>query len=106
MRQMTAPELHVLLASTGTPPLLLDVREPDEFAHCRIAGSVNIPMNSVPTRLAELDRDATIVTICHHGMRSGSVANFLVSRGFDKVINLAGGIDAWAMQVDHSMPRY
>lgn len=106
MRQMTAQELQTFLESTDTPPLLLDVREPLEFAHCRIEGSVNIPMNSVPARLAELDRDATIVTICHHGMRSGSVANFLVSRGFDKVINLAGGVDAWARQVDPSMPQY
>lgn len=106
MRQMTAQELNALLAATETPPLLLDVREPVEFAHCRIQGSINMPMNSVPARLAELDRNATIVTICHHGLRSGSVANFLASRDFGNVINLEGGVDAWARLVDPSMPRY
>jgi rhodanese-related sulfurtransferase len=106
MRQMTVQELSVLLAAPEPKPLLLDVREPHEFAHCRIEGSLNIPMNSVPGRLAELDPNAAILTICHHGMRSGSVANYLIGRGFINVTNLQGGVDAWARLVDPSMPRY
>ena len=106
MRQMTVLELSRLLVSTEVAPLLLDVREPHEFVHGHIAGSLNIPMNAVPSRLAELDPGAAIVVICHHGMRSSAVANFLVSRGFGQVANLAGGIDAWAVPVDPAMPRY
>lgn len=106
MRQITAQQLNAQIQSSDNPPILLDVREPHEFAHCQIKGSINIPMNSVPARLNELDRDAEIITICHHGMRSGAVAEFLVSRGFTHIINLQGGIDAWSTQVDPDVPRY
>ena len=105
MRQTTALELHRRL-SDAAPPLLLDVREPHEFGYCHIPGSVNIPMGEVPARLAELDPLRETVVICHHGMRSAQVAGFLADKGYAEVINLAGGVAAWAGQVDRSMPTY
>jgi rhodanese-related sulfurtransferase len=65
-----------------------------------------MPMSTVPARMSELDDEATIVCICHHGMRSMQVAAFLERNGFAHVINLAGGIHAWAQQVDGAMPTY
>ncbi len=104
---MTAPELAVWLADESRPkPLLLDVREPWEFQTCHIDGAVPMPMNTVPARMQELDEDAAIVCICHHGARSMSVAAFLERNGFANVINLTGGVHAWAQQVDGSMPTY
>lgn len=87
-------------------PLLLDVREPWEYERCHIEGAVLLPMNTLPARLAELPRDRDIVVICHHGVRSYHVARFLDRHGFSRVINLAGGVDAWAKEADPSMPTY
>lgn len=87
-------------------PLLLDVREPWEFERCHIDGAVSVPMNGIPTRLDELPRDRQIVVICHHGVRSFHVARFLDHNGFTRVINLTGGVDAWAKEADPTMPTY
>lgn len=107
MQTMTAPELAAWLADQDRPkPVLLDVREPWEVETCRIEGSLSIPMNSIPARMQELDDEAPIVCICHHGARSMSVASFLERNGFTQVINLTGGVHAWALQVDNSMPTY
>lgn len=107
MQTVTAPELATWLADdTRAKPVLLDVREPWEFQTCHIAGSVPMPMNSVPARMQELEDDAPIVCICHHGARSMSVAAFLERNGFTNVTNLTGGVHAWALQVDSSMPTY
>jgi rhodanese-related sulfurtransferase len=106
MRRITAPELSRLLATAETPPVLLDVREPHEFAYCHIDGSLNIPMHLAPERLIELDPDAEIIAICHHGMRSQMVADYLEGQGFKNLVNLTGGVDAWAVLVDPAMPRY
>lgn len=105
MRQMTPPELAARLAEDD-PPLLLDVREPWELELCRIEGAQPMPMGAVPARVAELDPAREVVVICHHGGRSMQVAMFLERQGFEQVINLAGGVDAWALQVDPSMARY
>ncbi|NHZ62356.1 rhodanese-like domain-containing protein [Massilia genomosp. 1] len=107
MQQMTAPELAAWLADpTRARPLLLDVRENWEFETCKIEGSTQIVMNTIPARIEELDEDAEIVCICHHGARSMQVAAFLERNGFTRVSNLSGGIHAWALQVDGTMPRY
>lgn len=106
MRQIAPVELRDQLETANPKPLLLDVREPQEFAYCRITGSLNIPMNEVPARLGELDPDREIVVICHHGIRSANVAAYLLGQNFAKVSNLSGGIDAWAVQVEPGMPRY
>lgn len=86
--------------------LLLDVREPDEVAICAIAGSRHIPMRQIPEALAELPRDRLILVQCHHGGRSLRVTQFLRANGFTQVSNVAGGIDAWAQQIDPSLARY
>lgn len=85
---------------------LLDVRELDEYQYARIANSVLIPLNQIPQRLGELDRDQEIVLICHHGMRSQQAAAYLVKSGFKNITNLTGGIDAWSCICDSSVARY
>jgi rhodanese-related sulfurtransferase len=107
MKQLTPDQLATRLADqSGSRPVLLDVREPWEYALCAIAGSINIPMNTLPARFQELDDEAEIVMICHHGMRSYQCGVFLERQGFGEVINLAGGIEAWATEVDPAMARY
>lgn len=117
MQQLSARQLAAWLSSgdpapdglTGEPrrqPLLLDVREPWEYERCHLSASLLLPMQTVPARLAELDADADIVVICHHGVRSRQVGSFLESRGFRSIYNLTGGIDAWANDVDPAMCKY
>lgn len=107
MRQITAPALAAWLDEQQRPaPLLLDVREPWEFDHCHIEGSLLMPMAVVPARMAEIDREREVVVICHHGGRSAQVCLFLEYQGFAHVLNLAGGVASWAAQVDPRMPQY
>ncbi|CAN7594412.1 rhodanese-like domain-containing protein [Pseudoduganella sp. LjRoot289] len=107
MEHITALELADWLADDARPsPVLLDVRENWEYETCHIAGSTLMPMNTIPARIDDLDEDAAIVCICHHGARSMQVAAFLERNGFGKMTNLTGGIHAWAVQVDGSMPKY
>ncbi len=107
MKQITPAELAAWLGDKQrASPLLLDVREPWEFQTCSIAGSRLLPMGEVAARKDELDAQAEVVVICHHGGRSMQVAMFLERSGFAKVHNLAGGVDAWARTVDPSMPVY
>jgi rhodanese-related sulfurtransferase len=90
--------------------LLLDVREDWELqtASVRAEGFEvrHIPMGQLPARLSELDPERSIACLCHHGGRSSQVAHFLSQQGFHQVVNIAGGIDAWAVQIDPSLPRY
>lgn len=86
--------------------MLLDVREPWEFQLCHIEGAQLIPMGSMANHAAELQADRETVVICHHGVRSFHVARFLEHNGFTKVINLSGGVDAWAKEADSTMPTY
>lgn len=90
--------------------LLLDVREHWEVQRAAIqlpgAASLHIPMQQIPARLQELPQEQPIVCICHHGMRSAQVVAFLQRQGFDAVYNLAGGIDAWSLDVEPALPRY
>jgi rhodanese-related sulfurtransferase len=106
MKQITASQLNQRLSNGDAQPLLLDVREPNEFAYCRIKDSVNLPMGQVFARLSELNPQQETVVICHHGMRSAQVANFLVTNGFADVTNLTGGVAAWAAEVEPTMPTY
>ncbi len=86
---------------------LLDVREPWEFQTAHIDGSTLMPMGDVPSRAhQELDPDAHIVTICHHGVRSLNVAVWLRNQGFEHAQSLSGGIDAWSALVNPAVPRY
>lgn len=107
MQFIKASELAQWLADGSRPrPVLLDVREGLEVQTCALPGITHIPMGQIPARVAELDEDADIVCICHHGMRSMQVASFLERQGFAKVYNLTGGVDAWAHEVDPAMPKY
>ncbi len=107
MQQMTAQQVADWLADPSRePPVLLDVREPGEYQICHIPGSRLMPMQTVPAQQTDLDPDAPVVCICHHGMRSMAVAAFLEKNGFTQVANMSGGIDAWARQVDPGMPKY
>jgi rhodanese-related sulfurtransferase len=94
------------LRQAGVPHTVLDVREPDELAICRVENAIHIPMAQVPQRLSELPADRPLVVMCHHGMRSLRVVNFLRGNGFDNAINLDGGIDAWAAEIDPATGRY
>jgi rhodanese-related sulfurtransferase len=107
MKQLSPTELAQWLADpTATKPLLLDVREAWEFALCHISGAENRPMNTIPTDVEQLDAEAPTVVICHHGMRSYQVGIFLERAGFDDIYNLAGGVAAWADEVEPTMARY
>ena len=87
-------------------PFLVDVREPKEAAICMIEGSVLIPLGELPLRFNEIPRDQPIVVQCHHGGRSARAVQFLLDQGYEDVRNLAGGIEAWSLQVDPATPRY
>ncbi len=91
-------------------PLLLDVREPSEWRIASVQANgvelLQMPMLSIPPRLHELDPRRPVAVLCHHGGRSMQVALFLTQRGFTHVANVAGGIDAWSLQLDPSVPRY
>jgi rhodanese-related sulfurtransferase len=89
----------------GDRPVLLDVREPWEFELARIEGSKLIPMSQLQGRFTELDPDLETVVICHHGNRSSYITQALQRAGFEKVLNLEGGLDAYS-SVDESVPRY
>ena len=94
------------MRAAGTAHTLLDVREPAEIAVCAIDNSLAIPMQSVPQQLDSLPRDQPLIVLCHHGMRSGMVVEFLRRNGFDNARNLTGGIDEWAQRIAPEMPRY
>ncbi len=90
----------------GGKVILLDVREQWEHDLARIEGSTLIPLGELERRVEELDREAEIIVMCHHGVRSFHATMYLRDRGFPKVQNLAGGIDGWSVRVDQSVPRY
>ncbi|HWN57451.1 MAG TPA: rhodanese-like domain-containing protein [Methylomirabilota bacterium] len=90
----------------GESVLILDVREPFEIALAPFPGATHIPMGNIPSRLTELDPDRETVVVCHHGVRSAQVAMYLAQNGFEHVLNLSGGIDAWSEDADPSTPRY
>lgn len=90
----------------GKEFVLLDVREPYEIATAKIEPSTWIPMREIARRADELPRDKPIAVLCHHGGRSERVAQFLASRGFGDVVNVDGGINAYAQRIDPSIPRY
>jgi len=86
--------------------VLLDVREADELALAALPGALHVPMDEVPERLHELPRDKPIIVMCHGGVRSARVVRYLRQQGFERVSNLAGGIEAWSCEIDPSVPRY
>lgn len=106
VRSLTPREVKELQSKPGAALKLLDVREPWEYERVHLPGCLHIPMDELRERLTELDPQQTYVVLCHHGNRSQQVAAFLQARGFSQVMNLAGGIDAWAANLAPQMPRY
>ena len=110
--QVQPAQLQDWIASQAAhgPTVVLDVREDWELQTACVTAQgfelVKIPMNTIPPRLAELQRDQPIAVLCHHGSRSMQVAAFLVQQGFGHVANIAGGINAWSSQVDAAVPMY
>ena len=106
-RPVSAFEVHRRRAR-GEDFLLLDVRSPEEFERARIEGATLIPVQELEGRLLELapHRDRPIVVHCHHGSRSRRACELLAARGFSRVEDLSGGIEAWSLTVDPSVPRY
>jgi rhodanese-related sulfurtransferase len=110
--QIRPSELSAWIQSlpAGREPMVLDVREPWE---CQTASVTPdgfalqaIPMHEIPARLDELDAEQPVACLCHHGARSQRVALFLHHQGFGQVVNLSGGIDAWSLERDPTVPRY
>jgi rhodanese-related sulfurtransferase len=90
----------------GEPFELIDVREPFEYEIARIDGAKLIPLGEIAERLDELQREQPIIIHCHSGKRSAQAVGLLQQRGFAKVYNLEGGIDAWSEQIDSNVPKY
>lgn len=104
VEELTVRELKERLQGDGT--VVLDVREPWEIAICALSGTLNIPMGEIPARLDDLPQDKDIAVFCHHGNRSLAVAEYLKRSGFEKIYNVAGGIAAWAQEIDPKTPTY
>ncbi|TFZ00160.1 rhodanese-like domain-containing protein [Ramlibacter humi] len=108
--QVRPSDLDAWLAAQDGEAVVLDVREAPELRAASVAPQgfelVCIPMNEVPARLSELDPSRPVACLCHHGARSMRVAMFLAHNGWERVANIAGGIDAWSLERDPSVPRY
>lgn len=85
---------------------VIDVREQEEYEIARIEGARLLPLSRFPEWAATLNPEAEIVFMCHHGIRSAQVCSYLAREGFTRLYNLSGGIDAWSVEVDRSVPRY
>lgn len=105
MARMT-PADFVRKTSSGESWCLLDVREPWEVAIASLSTAVKIPMSDIPGRMDELDRQQAVAVLCHAGIRSAQVAQWLIQQGFSSVANIEGGIDAWSVDLDSAIARY
>ncbi|WP_018476921.1 rhodanese-like domain-containing protein [Pontibacter roseus] len=105
MEEITAQELKQRLGRSDKLQLV-DVREPQEFEICNLGGEL-IPLGELPRQSGRIRRDVPVVVICHHGFRSAQAINYLSQRlGYDNLLNLKGGIHAWATQIDPTMAVY
>ena len=86
--------------------LFLDVREAPELEICHIEGALHIAMSELTSQLAAIPQDRPVIVLCHHGMRSRQVIQFLQSQGYDNLLNLEGGIHAWAHEIAPEMATY
>ncbi|MEG4506345.1 rhodanese-like domain-containing protein [Microcoleus sp. F6_B4] len=109
--QITVEELARQLAETNAEKLqLVDVREPYEIELAALPGFVAFPLSEFAQWSGEiddlLDRDTETLVLCHHGVRSAQMCHWLAERGFTNVKNIVGGIDAYSLAVDRTIPRY
>ncbi len=103
--EISPQELKQKLDENGSV-LLLDVREPSEYDIVHLEGARLIPLNTLPNHLDSLPSDQEIVVYCHHGQRSFYATGYLHQNGYTEAINLAGGIDQWAAEIDPKLRRY
>jgi rhodanese-related sulfurtransferase len=103
-REISPSEAAIRLARGEL--LVLDVREDWELATVSVPGAQHVPMGMIPGQQATLPRERPIAVLCHHGMRSAMVADYLRAAGHPRVLNVTGGIDRWSVDVDASLPRY
>lgn len=106
--EITPQQLNERL-TRGDRTVILDVREPAEFALAHINGSVPIPMGSVPGELQRVEGFADqgdVAVLCHHGVRSLNVTVWLRERGIENCFSVTGGIDRWSTEIDPGVPRY
>jgi len=94
------------MRSTRKKHMVLDVREARELDICQLEGALHVPMAEIAARVDDLPTNQPLVVLCHHGARSQRVVDFLRDAGFDNAINLDGGIEAWACEIDQSIRRY
>jgi rhodanese-related sulfurtransferase len=94
------------MRSTRKEHMVLDVREARELDICQLEGALHVPMAEIPARGDDLRTNQPLVVLCHHGARSQMVVDFLRDVGFDNAVNLEGGIEAWACEIDQSIRRY
>lgn len=94
------------LREKNSSTVFLDVREAEEVAFCTISKSLHIPLGELPKRYNHLPKDSPLILYCHHGMRSLQAVQFLRDKGFENAINLSGGIHAWSLTIDPSLPTY
>ena len=106
MQHFTPKQLQDYLAQADTQPLLLDVRERWEFEYCSIKDSILIPMGQLPSKIDTLDPLRDTIMICHHGIRSRQMGYYMEQAGFKSIINLEGGVERWAEDVETDMKRY
>ena len=102
---MTPTELYKEI-SEGKDIQLLDVRELYEYRICRLNDSLHIPIHEFLNRIVEVSKERDLVVLCHHGIRSAMVVNYLKKNGYEKVYNLEGGINRWAIEIDPEMTKY
>ena len=108
IEQRNAISVHELAAlrRERLPHRILDVREAQELAICRLEGALHIPMAELPERIGDVPRTEPVIVLCHHGVRSQMVVGLLRHAGWRNVVNLDGGIDAWSREIDDSVARY
>jgi rhodanese-related sulfurtransferase len=96
------------LLASPLKPVLIDCREEDEHAYCRIAGAELLPLAAINSRIAGLlgSKETPAIIYCHHGMRSMRAVTYLRDHGFSHVFSMRGGIDAWSSEIDPSVPAY
>ena len=106
LHENLAPTEFAALRDTDESWQVVDVREPWEIEIASLPQCIAIPLAEIPSRHAELAADKPVALLCHSGGRSAKAAEFLANQGFSRVVNIAGGIDAWALEVDNSLRRY
>ena len=106
--EISVQETQRLLADGNADLRLIDVRDPDEYAYCRLPGSELIPLLTLPADAAARlpDKAARILVYCHHGMRSLRAVEALRQLGYTNARSVAGGIDRWSQEIDPATPTY